>query len=88
MNPDIHFTCDLYETVSTPAYLGPVTSTYTVHDTEWQSLSISAFCCNSYAQRSDCLHILSDYSLQGLEFESSLRQVARLITLGQTYVLS
>ena len=42
--------------VSTPAYLGPVTSTYTVRDTEWQSLSISAFCCNGYARRSDCLH--------------------------------
>ena len=28
---------------STPAYLGPVTSTYTVRDTEWQSLSIPPF---------------------------------------------
>ena len=43
--------------VSTPAYLGPVTSTYTVRDTEWQSLSISAFCCNGYARRSDCLQL-------------------------------
>ena len=37
------------------AYLGPATSTYTVRDTEWQSLSISAFCCNGYARRSDRL---------------------------------
>ena len=31
---------------STPAYLGPVTSTYTVRDAKWQSFSISALCCN------------------------------------------
>ena len=36
------------ESVSMPAYLGPVTSTYTVCNTKWQSLSISAFCCNGY----------------------------------------
>ena len=41
--------------VSTPAYLGPIT--HTVHDTECRSLSISAFCCNGYARRSDCLHL-------------------------------
>lgn len=43
------------EHVGTPANLGLVTSTYTVHDTEWQSLRTSAFCRNGYARQSDCL---------------------------------
>ena len=43
---------DDMSTVSTPAYLGPVTRTCIVRDAEWHSLSIPAFFCSGYVRRS------------------------------------
>ena len=43
-----------YLYVSTLAYLGPLTSTYTASGTEWYTFSISTFWCN--ARRSGRLH--------------------------------
>ena len=60
--------------VSAPAYLGPVTSTYTVRNTEWLSLSISAFCCNGYVRRSDCLQYVARVS----SFCTSVRRPSAL----------